>query len=393
VLATATPEQELALRLAATGARRAAAKRVIGALAARADYGALDRLLRRQGLLAVIGARLEELAPGALPPAFLAGVQAEIDRNRRWGMAQRALTVRWASRLEAAGIACLPLKGCVLRERIYGDLGLRRSADVDLLVGPVQLEAAVAVLRQDGFAAPADRPSQNGLPLLHFELRDPRGRLPPVELHWRIHWYEERFSAALLQRSDTGPAGFRIARPEDELAALLLFFARDAFVGLRLACDVAAWWDAFGAGLASLALQPIVDAHPGLRPALATSASLAAAMVGLPAERLLDLRPARARRARAAARLVNWELAGTAGQSLTNYYLADLLLSPPGGARAALRRQLFRAPGPQRGLRRVVDRLRRVVVRPPTRLARSAAGLWRIRGGRSFSPLAPRPGA
>jgi hypothetical protein len=256
---------------------------------------------------------------------------------------------------------------------------------VDLLVRPAQLRDAVEILRRDGFAAPTDRTSGNGLPEIHFRLHDPKGALPAVELHWRIHWYEESFSHGLLQRSAAGQAGYRVARPADELAALLLFFARDGFMGLRQASDIAAWWDRFGAGLPPAGLQPIAERHPEIGHALATAALVADRLVGLPSAELWSERPALRRRSQTAARLANWNLAGSHDRKVTNYHLVDWLLSPPGGGRAALRRQVLREPHPRTGLGRWIEQLR-LVLRPPTRLLKSVAGLWRVRGGRSFSP-------
>ena len=209
-------------------------------LATRADYTRLARLLRSHSLLGLVGARLEATVGGrALPhsPPPCAGDRAYAPA----GMGHAALAVRWTSTLEAAGIDCLALKGPLLAQRIHGDLGLRSSGDVDLLVEPARLDEAVALVRRDGFAPPPDKRSRAGLPELHYRLDDPTGRLPRVELHWRIHPYEQSFSRDLLRRSAVDGSGVRIACPADELAALLLFYARDGFAGLRLASDLAAW--------------------------------------------------------------------------------------------------------------------------------------------------------
>ena len=382
--ASASPEASLALRLVATAERRSACEGEIRALADRVDPARLIRLLRAQTLLPLAGSRLAGLGEPT-SPELAAAVDADREAFRRRGSAQSMLGLRWATKLEAAGIPCLPLKGALLGQRIHGDLGLRGAGDVDLLVPAAQLGDAVEILRDDGFGTPADRTSANGLPEIHFRLDDPKGALPSVELHWRVHWYEESFSSELLQRSTFGEAGYRVARPADELASLLLFYARDGFVGLRLASDIAAWWDASGGDLSAGGLQPIADQHPELGFALPTAARVADRLVGLPSADLLDERPALRRRSRTAARLANWNLAGSHDRNVTNYHLVDWLLSPPGGGAAALRRQLLREPRPRTGLGRGIEQLR-LVLRPPSRLLKSVAGLWSVRGGRCFSP-------
>ena len=90
------------------------------------------------------------------------------------------------------------MKGPLLAEAIYGDPGRRLSSDIDLLVAPEQLRSAVEVVRRLGYAAPTDYVQDSGLPLLHFGLVHERRELPPVELHWRVHWYERDFARERL---------------------------------------------------------------------------------------------------------------------------------------------------------------------------------------------------
>ena len=63
-------------------------------------------------------------------------------------------------------------------------------------MAPEQLQAAVEVVRGLGYGAPTDYVQECGLPLLHFVLVHERGELPPVELHWRVHWYERALRAS-----------------------------------------------------------------------------------------------------------------------------------------------------------------------------------------------------
>src|SRR5262249_34526693 len=52
----------------------------------------------------------------------------------------------------SAGIRCLHLKGAPLSERAFGDIGLRDSRDVDLLIEPRHLRRADSLLRANSFA-------------------------------------------------------------------------------------------------------------------------------------------------------------------------------------------------------------------------------------------------
>ena len=92
-----------------------------------------------------------------------------------------------------------------------------------------------------------------------------RNELPPVELHWRVHWYERNFAHERLlpPTADESPGVWRPA-PTDELAALLLFYARDGFVDLRLATDLSAWWEVYGNDLPPGAVDELLRIYPAL---------------------------------------------------------------------------------------------------------------------------------
>ena len=114
---------------------------------------------------------------------------------------------------------------------------------------------------------PTDYVQDSGLPLLHFVLVHERGELPPVELHWRVHWYEQRFARERLLPPTAGQEGQWRPAPADELTSLLLFYARDGFIDLRLATDLGAWWDVHGPDLDPGALDEVLaclsTAHAG----------------------------------------------------------------------------------------------------------------------------------
>ena len=74
--------------------------------------------------------------------------------------------------------------------------------------------------------------------------------LPRVELHWRVHWYERQLRRRRPRAGRVKPAAASRSQmqPLDGLVALMLFYARDGFAGLRYPADAAAWWDLRCAG-------------------------------------------------------------------------------------------------------------------------------------------------
>jgi hypothetical protein len=390
------PEQELALLLCQTAEARARHTDRIARLARQADADELVATFVRNGLLVTCGSRLEAICGELLPASFLAAKEESAARLRARALLLETVTARLLLDLEAAGIRTLPVKGVMLARRIYGGAPVRPALDIDILVSRNDLAAARKIVESHGYGPPGDVPMVDGLPKLHYKFESLHGALPPVELHWRIHWYETAFSEGMLERSELDDAGIRRATPADELAALLLFYQRDSFLGLKLAADIAAWWDEYGWELPCSALAPIADEHPELRDALLVSAAVVERLVGAPATGLVGGPPLRPRRAAWAARLGDWSYGEITPQMIANLSLIDWLLTPRGAQGAYARRYLFQPPltfAREHGLPeepRLRDHARRSahgVVRIGKAQARLGLALWQLRGGRFWRPL------
>ena len=323
--------------LAATAEVRGSHRAAIGSLLERSDAPTVAGLLHRQRLVALLGGRLLELAPDFGGARFADGVASAAGEATERAKVIEVLAAHVRELLAARGISSLPLKGPFLARRLYGDPSLRSTNDLDLLVPVSRLDEAVATLAELGLKAdrqPRDRDD------IHRTLRHPRGRLPRVEVHWRLHWYESRFSEAMLARADTSGA-WPTADPGDELAALLLFYARDGFYGLRTAADTAAWWDRYGPGDGA---EPLLARHvrdyPQLRPALATAARVAERTVGVPAAAVVPTERPRTSE-RLAARLANWSQVGELDQLAANVALVNALLGSYETLTTVLRRDVW----------------------------------------------------
>jgi hypothetical protein len=334
-------EEQLILLSAGTTARRQAASGEIEELVTVVDWPLLADLLHERRLLPLLGPRLVELAGDRAGAEFEKNVTQALDASRRRGVFLGAIAKRVIATLTDAGIRCTVLKGPVLSEALYGDPGRRPSSDIDLLVERKRLHDAVEVVRKLGYRAPNDPTDECGLPMLHFALIHERGQLPPVELHWRIHCYEQSFAGErLLAPSDELAGAWRPA-PIDELAALLLFYARDGFIDLRLATDLGACWDVFGARLPLGALDESIRAYPELEHMLLAAAEVAEKTVGLPVDRLTAYRSKLNRRDRIAVRLATPHPHASQSQLYANMDLIEGLLAPSGGFMAFVRRRVI----------------------------------------------------
>jgi hypothetical protein len=357
-------ERSLILLSAGTAKRRDEMREQASRLMEKVDWARLTDTLRLRRLLPTLGPRIVDLVDGGTSDDFASEVEQAITAGRRHGAFLQIISLRLMAALTDAGIRSAALKGPLLSERVYGDPGRRLSSDIDLLVPPEDLQHAVQVVRRLGYHAPSDYVQECGLPRLHFVLVHERGEWPPVELHWRVHWYERRFaSERLLPPAADALRDWRPA-PADELVALLLFYARDGFVSLRLASDLSAWWDVYGSDLPSGKLNGVFSDYPALTRVISAAAAAADNTVGLPAEQIIGHRPKLDLRERMAVRLANPSSRGSRPQLYADIGLIDGLLMPRGDFSAFIRRQVILPP-------EVLNELDR---RAPKRRARSSLG-------------------
>lgn len=257
----------------------------VGRLEARADEAAarLQRLIAAggadpavdywlaEGVLALAVHRARSV--GIEHPVW-AEAEAEIrERSRQAAMIQDLALMQVTRALEREGIPSVVLKGAPMARRLYGDAELRSpSGDLDLLVPVERLSDASRVVVRLGWGEAGDAVYADGLPD-HHAAHPGKPGTPAVELHWRVQWYDRaEHSAGLLEGAEISDR-FPVASPVDQLSILMLAFGRDGLHRLRLAADIAAWWDRWGAdGLALSRLWTGVLARPHTAQALATSA-------------------------------------------------------------------------------------------------------------------------
>lgn len=375
----------LALELMGTRQRRCDRRERIEQLVAQVDELLLLRRLSRERLLPLAGARLREHGLDERLPQLRAALQGQREWISTRTVLHRAATADVLKALGDAAIPAFPLKGPLLSVELHGDATLRQSYDIDVLVHAEMLDPAARSLSKLGYSL-AD-PVSRDLPPLHRTLSHPNEAMPDVELHWRVHWYEDRFSRDLLDMA--GPT------PVQQLASLLLFYVRDGLLGLRLAADIGAWTDRHVDTPAG-ALAEVIDTYPALRRAIVAGAVSADRLVGLPSTRLLGAYAADAgedRRIAMAVRSASWDLAGDTDQLGANLRLVDGLCAPPGGIGAFLRRAVFCDAATLRDYGYDISEgdwvafLRASLVHTAKILARMGIALARLHGNRVWSPL------
>ncbi|HEX6630617.1 MAG TPA: nucleotidyltransferase family protein [Gemmatimonadaceae bacterium] len=298
----------------AARARRVETRRLLVALCRRAPGppGSLDAVSRlddgafRAELLAraasgrVLALALHALERLGLTDTLEAGtaraLRAAGARPRVRAAAQAMEHQRVVAQLASRAVEVVLLKGAALRHTVYRRPEERYTRDLDLLVAPARVAAAVDALAALGYTAP-DEETTAAYQRHHFhlQLRHPRGHL--VELHWALTEPDSpvRLDAAAMLRDAHAVRGLPPTARVPATRHLLLHlavqsatdgtrpFARIVDVDRLVAATPALDWDAL-----------VAEARrAGVSTALGADLAAARALLGapVPADVVARLRP------------------------------------------------------------------------------------------------------
>jgi hypothetical protein len=226
-----------------------------------------------------------------VPPEIVREVSAQAATLVRNNLATAVEAVRLQRLFDEANLPVLFLKGASLAVLAFGNLSLRTSKDIDLLVPFETLPAAVAFLARAGyrrFAPPSD--IGDARMRLLTPLRKDLGFVQQatglcVELHWRLFLNPHAMAGASLMAGSrvvslTGTTALRTLGEEDLFAYLCMHGALHWWNQLKWLADIGAL----------LAAAPEGDVERLIRAAETRDAGRAAAQAMLLCRRLLGTR-------------------------------------------------------------------------------------------------------
>lgn len=211
------------------------------------DWSGIYEFARRHSIIPLVYLQLNEHAAN-VPAEQLARFRKNYQDNAARNLFLTGDLCRILDALEENGIEAVPYKGPALAISAYGELGLRRFVDLDILVRKANVTDALEVLRARGFACDTDWTKTQQTILLrtqhNLSLSREEHRLI-VELHWEVA--SSDFAASLqaeefwdrLETITLNGKAVKSLAIEDLVLSLCVHGSKHFWERLGWICDVA----------------------------------------------------------------------------------------------------------------------------------------------------------
>ena len=204
------------------------------------------KVIKHHRLYPIIYRKLQDGFRQEIPDEIMEQLRSLYQQNTFQMMKLSAEMERVSVCLQEQGIRCLFLKGPALGYQLYGNLSMRTSNDIDLLISIKDLEKTDAILLQRGYQRDAYTRSVLGdwkWKNHHVEYIHP-DTLHKIEIHWKLHpgrAKEPSFDQLWnrKQASSLSKQPVYIMGNEDLYIFLMIHGARHGWYRLRWLVDLA----------------------------------------------------------------------------------------------------------------------------------------------------------
>jgi hypothetical protein len=241
-------EVRLLLACAASTIDAARATRIRELAARDIDWNDLVARARRQSVLPLLFWQLDACCPDLVPAPTLQLMRDYFQQNTARNLLLTGELLSFLNALNAQGIAAMPYKGPSLAVSVYGNLGLRQFADLDILVRKADVAAATEVFLGLGFRAQcnfSEDQLQRFIRQSYVLLFQRESGKQSLELHWgiapRYFGFEPDIDALWADFTTINLFSQPVPSPSAELLLLMLCVhgAKDGWGRLEWLCGVA----------------------------------------------------------------------------------------------------------------------------------------------------------
>lgn len=242
-------ETELLLATVKVHLGTAAPETLAEALTDDLDWDHVETAARRHGILSIVFEQLTEYRD-SVPEDTLSTLEAASREIAQRNLFLLEETLTLLEEFGEYGVQVVPYKGPVLGATLYGDISLRQSLDIDLLVRAGDIDRAETLLLDSGYER--DERQQRHVRVfgdtgaLHHLTFYRSGQGLIVELHRRLtpHWMVNSLRIAdlldSLEKREVQGQSVALLAPENRLLALCVHGTKHNWERLEWLCDVAA---------------------------------------------------------------------------------------------------------------------------------------------------------
>lgn len=183
------PHEQLILLCARTRLDDTLQERIRAVVQRPVSWPALVMQAERVELTPLVYVNLKRAAAAHVPPDVLSHLRTVTQQNLVRNILLSEELFALVKLFKREGIACIPLKGILLAETVYRDVGLRPICDLDVMVHWEDLPRVTSLILQQGFSCrSADPEKDSRSPSKHdLAFTKPRRAVSVLlELHWKL---------------------------------------------------------------------------------------------------------------------------------------------------------------------------------------------------------------
>ncbi len=141
------PETELLLWAVQEGVRQACGTPIRSLLQTGIDWAYLLQMAQAHGIEQRLYEPLHRIGPPVVPDHILDQLEAYVHNNTAHSFFLTGELIKILRQFESHDIPAIPFKGPTLAVQLYGDVGLRRFGDLDILVRPTDVQRVKVLMR------------------------------------------------------------------------------------------------------------------------------------------------------------------------------------------------------------------------------------------------------
>jgi Uncharacterised nucleotidyltransferase len=223
------------------------ADRVRALIAGGLDWQTLANAAEAHGVAPLVGSQLLANFSGVLPEEWRARIRRQIEETAQRNLYMTAEMFRLANCFRAEGMFAIPYKGPLLAVQAYGNLAMRKFADLDFAIRQRDVPRAAALLEVNGYkAAYGETAAEEGTRPTHSEYQfvRPSGNvIVEMQTETTLRYFPRKLDIDALEKRLTtvSIAGGETVSfsPEDTLILLAVHGAKHFWERLMWIVDIA----------------------------------------------------------------------------------------------------------------------------------------------------------